>query len=63
MTGIIKVESVDYRLCIGGLEIVYRGYKYRKAGNDLFKTKGNNKEISTMVESHNLGLVEFKKSC
>lgn len=53
VTGIIKVEKIDYSVFRDTIEIVYSGYRYRKCKGMLYRTKY--KKISEL--RYNLKLV------
>ncbi|MEK6828893.1 MAG: hypothetical protein AABY15_02120 [Nanoarchaeota archaeon] len=55
VTGIIKIERVGYKMFFDTPEIVYYGYRYRKIGSSLLRTK--NKKISSL--QHSLKLVKI----
>jgi len=55
VTGIIRVDSVGYRLFLGGIEIVYTGYRYKKQNGQISRTK--DKLMATLWESHKLKLL------
>lgn len=55
VTGIIKVDKINYEIFFDNIEIVYSGYRYKKVNNEILRTK--DKKISSMWESHNLKLL------
>lgn len=58
VTGIIKVDKISYEMFFNSIEITYSGYRYKKIKNELSRTKDKN--ISTMMQSHNLKLLNNK---
>lgn len=55
VTGIIKVERIDYNMMGGVPTIVYHGYRYKKIKGVLSRTKDKN--ISHLL-NYNLRLVK-----
>lgn len=55
VTGIIKINKINYEIFFNNIEIVYSGYRYKKVKNEISRTK--DKKISSMWESRNLKLL------
>lgn len=56
VTGIIKVSNIGYEVTSGHIDIKYSGYRYKKVGGELLRTKDN--KISSLMYS--LKLIEHE---
>ena len=55
VTGIIRVESVSYKMFLGNIEIQYHGFRYKKQNGAVSRTK--DRLIATLLESNYLKLL------